>query len=185
MADFKTAYKITLSHEGGYCNDPSDRGGETYKGIARKMHPEWKGWAFIDTLKNQSSFPKCLDADFSLQNVVEEFYKKEFWDCYSADKINNQEIANELFDTGVNQGQGSAGKYLQNALNVLNRNQKDYADLKEDGVIGPISLTLINGHPNPKGILKTLNGLQFMRYFNIVQKDPTQEIFFNGWLNRV
>lgn len=185
MANFETAFQITLGHEGGYSNDPADYGGETYKGIARKKNAAWAGWTIIDGLIKNPNFPKCLDDDFSLQQSVKSFYKLNYWDVYTADKISNQEIANEIFDTGVNQGTGTAAKYLQEALNLLNRNQKDYGDLKEDGVIGNVTLGILNAHKNPKGILKTMNGLQFMRYHLIAEKDSSQEVFFNGWLNRV
>ena len=36
MADFRLAYKKIEAAEGGYVNDPDDKGGETYKGISRK-----------------------------------------------------------------------------------------------------------------------------------------------------
>jgi lysozyme family protein len=35
MAEFKTAFEVTMKAEGGYVNDPDDPGGETYKGSAR------------------------------------------------------------------------------------------------------------------------------------------------------
>jgi len=34
-------------------------------------------------------------------------------------------------------------------------------------------------------LLKVLNGLQFKRYVEIVERDKSQEVFFNGWMKRV
>lgn len=51
MADFKTAYKKIEAAEGGYCFDPDDAGGETYKGISRRANPNWNGWISIDAIK--------------------------------------------------------------------------------------------------------------------------------------
>lgn len=41
MAEFNIAFQKTLTHEGGYVNDPEDSGGETYKGISRNNHKNW------------------------------------------------------------------------------------------------------------------------------------------------
>jgi lysozyme family protein len=51
MADFEIAYGETELREGGYVNDPVDRGGETHRGVARKFHPDWSGWKIIDQIK--------------------------------------------------------------------------------------------------------------------------------------
>ncbi|MFM7564688.1 MAG: glycosyl hydrolase 108 family protein, partial [Planctomycetota bacterium] len=39
MADFAIAFDETMINEGGYVDDPDDRGGETYRGVARRFHP--------------------------------------------------------------------------------------------------------------------------------------------------
>ena len=56
MADFNQAFQLVIAHEGGYVNDPDDPGGETYKGVARKIHSKWEGWQNIDILKRQPDF---------------------------------------------------------------------------------------------------------------------------------
>src|SRR5688500_14155039 len=98
MADFKTAYKITMAHEGVYANNPHDSGGETWKGIARKKHPDWSGWSIVDQWKIKAGFPASLNNAPGLQDLVWQFYKKEFWDGLNLDQINDQRIVNELFD---------------------------------------------------------------------------------------
>ena|SRR3990167_8015316 len=186
MAQFDKAFQITLGHEGGYSFDPVDKGGETYKGIARKANPAWAGWVILDNLKKDTkNFPNNLDVDSSLQSHVKSLYKTNYWDKNKLDAVNDQDIANESFDTGVNQGVGVAAKYIQEALNLLNRNQQSYPDLKVDGAIGNTTLGVLNSHPNPKAVLKTMNGLQFMKYVEICRNNPVQEKFFNGWLNRI
>ena len=185
MASFDKAFQITLAHEGGYSNDPADLGGETFKGIARKANPNWAGWPILDNLKKDTkNFPKNLDADSSLQSHVKKLYKTNYWDVNKLDAVNDQEIASEAFDTSVNQGVGVAGRYIQEALNLLNRNQKNYPDLKVDGAIGNVTIGVLNSHPNPKAVLKTMNGLQFMKYVKICEANPAQEKFFLGWLSR-
>lgn len=185
MADFKIAFIKTMDHEKGYSNHPKDRGGETYRGIARKFHPTWKGWELIDSYKKSKNFEPLLDKDAYLQRLVEEFYKETFWDYLALDKVMNQVIATELFDTSVNMGQSVAAEFLQIALNLLNRDQKDYKDLPVIGKIGPLTIETVNKYKNEAALVKTLNGLQFSRYRNICDRDRTQEVFFHGWLNRV
>lgn len=185
MAEFKTAYFKTLIHEGGYSDHPSDRGGETYKGIARSRNSAWGGWSIIDGYKSRADFLKALEEDPHLENLVIALYKMNYWDRLSLDDMNDQLIAEELFDTAVNMGIGTASRFLQEALNLLNRNQKNFPDLKVDGMIGPRTMAAANNYTNRKAMLKTLNGLQFCKYRNICEADETQEVFFHGWLNRV
>ena len=45
MADFQPAFEKMIRNEGGYTlhNVASDRGGQTFAGIARNFHPNWPG----------------------------------------------------------------------------------------------------------------------------------------------
>ena len=61
MADYQLACEKVLAREGGYSNLALDRGGERYKDIARKCHPNWPGWCIINKEKSFDSFPKRLD----------------------------------------------------------------------------------------------------------------------------
>jgi len=198
MADFNYAYENTMTAEGGYSNVAADRGGETYMGISRKNFPDWGGWAIIDNYKgnvHQKSFSDMLSDNVQLQKMVRAFYKENFWHA-QFDRL-DQDVANEIFDTGVNQGLGTAIKYFQYSLNALNRNQKDYPNLSVDGGIGPLTLSnydsLIATAKYParsynkvvKALLKLMNYFQMRRYMDLVQKDENQETFLFGWTERV
>ncbi len=191
MADFLKAYRITREHEGGYHNasgiNSADRGGETFKGVARKFHGTWAGWTEIDKLKREPSFPKNAENNPVLNSMVIAFYKKNFWDVNKMDEIQNQAIANEIFDTGVNMGVKTAALFLQRTLNYLNRNQKSYKNINVDGIIGRITVGLVNGlSANDQiDVFNTLNILQGQRYLEIMDRDPAQQDFFRGWLTRV
>lgn len=185
MADFKAAYKIVMKNEGGYANNPNDRGGETWKGIARKIHPKWPGWEEIDALKKKSNWMALLKQSNAIQMLVELFYEDNFWDEMLLGLINNQRIAEECFDTAVNMGTGRAALFLQRALNVTNKSGKEYPDLKLDAQIGEKTIATINGHKRPKDVLKVLNCLQGAKYIEICEANPSQEEFMSGWLTRV
>jgi len=188
MANFNEAYNITLGHEGSYDNDPDDVGGETYKGVARRYHPDWEGWQIIDSYKSDSNFPSILDNDTALQSLIRTFYKQHYWNLFWGDEIPDQQLANELFDTGVNMGVGRAVKYLQQGLNLLNRNQKNYPDIADDGSFGKNTMKALNSYldiDEVSYLYKIINILQGMHYIEYMTKSPTQEKYARGWLNRV
>lgn len=172
MADFKTAFDLMIAHEGGYVNDPDDPGGETYKGVARKMHSKWLGWMIIDLLKKQSGFPANLDTHAELQGEISKFYESQFWDKMEGDEIANQEVANCIFDFGVNAGIVTSASLSQMVIGA-----------KTDGVIGPQSIAAINAF-NPSHFLAAFTVAKIARYITIVKKRPTSRKYFYGWICR-
>jgi lysozyme family protein len=122
MANFIIAYNKTAKNEGGYSNDPADRGGETWKGIAREMHPGWKGWVIVDKYRMYPDFIKRLHADSELHKLELEFYKQSFWDKIRGDEIAAQEIADEVYDMAVNKGPTMAILLLQRSMKYLPQN---------------------------------------------------------------
>jgi lysozyme family protein len=128
MASFEIADKLTSINEGGYANDGSDRGGETWKGIARKMHPQWEGWSFVDWYKKHPGFPSVLNKSDRLEELRKSFYKINFWDQIKGDELLFQEIANQIYDDAVNTSPVPAIRKAQNAAFGLSEDlkEKDY-----------------------------------------------------------
>jgi lysozyme family protein len=188
MADFEQAVEKVLVHEGGYSDLKADRGGETYKGIARKHHPKWPGWKVIDKEKSRQGFPKRLNKNSKLHAHVKALYRAQYWLPINGDKQPNQGIAEEIFDTGVNMGIRRSAKFLQASINLLNRNQAMQADLLVDGSIGSKTIaalkTTIKADKSNRYVVLLLNLYQGMRYINILQANPSQEIFTRGWIKR-
>lgn len=188
MADFKQAFAKVLRIEGGYVNDPDDRGRETYKGISRRYHPGWPGWTHIDAAKRKKAFPDNLQANGDLQNMVRSFYHQEYWQKFWGDKIPDQDIAEELFDTSVNLGKSRNIRFLQTALNALNRAEKLYNNLKVDGRFGKRTFGALQAyleHDPPRFLLNVINVLQGYHYIQATQKLESQEKYLRGWLKRV
>ncbi|WP_338871753.1 glycosyl hydrolase 108 family protein [Spirosoma sp. SC4-14] len=189
MADFNKAFDLTMSNEGGLANHPSDKGGLTYKGITSRDWPNWPGWVQVNNARRQTGdtdkINRILANDAELQLNVRKFYKLNYWDVNKLDQFDNQAIAEEVFDTGVNCGWKTAAMMLQRTLNLLNIVQTLYPNIVVDGAIGPKTLELVNKHPRPKEVLKVLNGLQFARYVGIAENEESQEVFFRSWLSRV
>jgi len=172
MADFTQAFQLTIANEGGYGNDPDDPGGETYKGVARKIFSKWDGWTKVDMLKRQYDFPANLDKDPELQQNVSDFYRITFWDKMNGDQITNQNVANSIFDFGVNAGIGTSASLAQMVVGATS-----------DGVIGPDSISAINNF-DPDFFLASFTVTKIARYVNIVKKRPTSRKYFYGWVIR-
>lgn len=193
MANFKTAYAITMKAEGGYANNPKDYGKETYKGISRRFHPDWEGWKQIDYMKTTGrSFPDCLalpECDELNNEMVPAFYKKFFWDIFLGDDIQHQLIANELFDTGVNMNHVRAIEFLQESLNFLyyRKGLIMTNPLVVDGKFGPKTFTALDTiKPSAVKLLyKLMNIMQGNHYIERFRADVKQATFMVGWLERV
>lgn len=104
MADYRHSIAKVLKHEGGYVNDSDDTGGETYKGVSRRNWPRWTGWAFVDQAKKKPGFPTSLTKISGLQDSVIAFYRDNFWNKVGGDMIDDQDIADMLVDSAVNEG---------------------------------------------------------------------------------
>lgn len=179
MANFEVALAQTLEAEGGYSNDATDTGGETYCGISRVHNPNWPGWELVGHLPLVGIRRDLLDAD------VESFYR-DIWDRLDLDALPHQGLAAELFDITVNMGLSRAVKFMQEGLNALNRDRWLWPDLKVDGGFGPVtSGILYDASAEYPMLIKVLIILRAAFYLNIVKKNPSQERFIRGWLNRV
>ncbi len=184
MADFLIAYNKTGKIEGLWSNDKDDSGGETVFGIARNYWPNWSGWKIIDEQKSKHNFPKNIsDVEDKIEPLVYQFYKTKFWDVIKGDFLLDQNIANELYDTGVNFGIKRAIEFAQEACNLLNNSGKLYAEIDVDGKFGDATLKTINSHPHKDTLFKVLNLLQGEAYINICRKNRTQEKYLRGWVN--
>jgi lysozyme family protein len=172
MAEFDSAFAKTMKAEGGYVNDPQDPGGETYKGIARKMNSKWDGWILVDLAKKEANFPANLDGNIQLQEKIRNFYEVNYWDKIRGDDISNQHIAECIFDFAVNAGPITSAKLAQTTVGT-----------EPDGTIGPVTLEKINAD-DPRGFISVFSLHKIARYVNICDKRPESRKFFYGWVKR-
>jgi lysozyme family protein len=180
MIDIDALINALINREGGYTNNPADKGGPTNFGITQQ---EAHAHGYVGDMRN---FPRSKAA---------EIYKYNYWTHPGFDKValRSEKLAAELFDTGVNMGPKMASSFLQRALNVLNRQGSDYADINVDGDIGLGTLGALDhliakrGKANSEAVLlRIADGLQLARYVAIAEANPSQETFEWGWiLNRV
>lgn len=200
MADFLISYAPLKAFEGGWCNVKGDAGGETYAGIARNFFSGWSGWPVIDAAKQHSSFragSRAFSAHLAtlpgLRDMVTDWYRVEWWDRMQLGQF-PQIVADELFEQAVNLGRGGSGRYVQRLCNSFNRRkgprgeERIFADLTEDGCLGPKSLTamatLLAGRVTAAIFVHALNGLQVAHYVGLGAKNFDNRKFMDGWLTR-
>lgn len=183
--NFDQALENVLKHEGGYVNHPADRGGETNFGITKRTAESFKSvWSEHNWNGAMRTIPLTL---------VRHIYKTSYWDRCKCDALYaiHPLLADHFFDLGVNAGTGTPVKHLQIALNALNNKQVDYADVAVDGAIGQGTLRSLQafvrkrGNAGIRALIVSLLSLQYNHYLRIVQNNESQEVFMNGWANRL
>lgn len=189
MADRAQAVKITLLNEDGKDSkwfytkgDPGDPGGETVHGIARNPWPSWQGWPLVDALKSNPDFPRIMLTNETINSFVDVFYQKNFWNKILGDLINAQVIANQVFDSAVNQGVVAGSKLLQESINWVDN------CLKVDGKIGPITIDALNricfGSGGADKVLSRFLELRRAKYQALAAARPLESDFLPLWLAR-
>lgn len=184
MADFKKCLAFLFSKEfastkDALAVDTHDRGGMTYKGIARRYHPEWSGWKIIDGIL--AKHPDIREAsqvcfkNTALDAAVELFYRVEFWSPIHGEDIMYQATATEMFISAVNTGAGTAVKLAQQAAGV-----------KVDGVFGMKTLTAVNAL-TPDVFCDRYTQHEIGHYEAIAndgKHDADDKRFIKGWIAR-
>lgn len=156
-----------------------DTGGMTYKGIARRYHGDWEGWAIIDAvLAKEPDMKKAslvLISNIHLQVLVDKFYQVEFWNPIHGDQIVFQATAEEMFLSAVNCGIRACVKMAQRA-----------SGSKVDGLFGFNTLAAINKTPTDV-FCDRYTKLEVAHYEAIAsdgKNDENDKRFLNGWIAR-
>ena len=177
--DIEELIDSVIGREGGYVDHPADRGGPTRWGVTQAVA---RAHGFAGDMRG---YPR---------EAAARVYERIYWVRPGFDGVAERApaIAAELFDTGVNMGPAVATGFLQRALNALNRGAADYADIANDGRIGPRTLAALDGFLAQRGragetvLLKAVEALQGERYLSLAERRPANEAFLYGWLaNRI
>ena len=154
LKTFDEIIEQVLEHEGGFVDDPTDRGGETKYGISKRAYP---------------------DEDIKALTVerAKELYKRDYWDRFKCGQLPDR-IRHIYFDMCVNMGGGRATKILQEACNSKNSYKID--------VDGGIGKNTIKASANLEDF--RLRAYRVMFYAELVMKKPEQMKFWVGWFRR-
>lgn len=158
MASFEIALEKLFKLEGHdkITDDPTDRGGQTKFGISKAAYPH-------------------LDIPRITKAQATEIYRRDFWDKIKGDSLNNQAMAERIFNMAVHAHPITASKLAQVAIG---------STVVPDGNIGPLTLVALN-KVQPEFFALSYTLLCVTRYVAICRKDPSQKKYLLGWLNRV
>src|SRR5690606_31248043 len=148
---FLRAVEVVLQHEGGYVNDPRDPGGETKFGISKRQYPD-------------------LDIASLTREQAIEIYRRDWWQRYGYDRLQDDAVATKLLDMAVNMGPATAHRLLQEALVSLGH------PVAVDGILGPQTLAAAN-RADPRRLLQVLRWRAAERYFHIAAQRPQSRAF--------
>lgn len=162
VSAFPKALELVLRNEGGYVNDPNDRGGATNFGVTQRTYDYYRQ-------KTQRHMQPVRDIS---RAEVEAIYLDGYWSQLDLDQF-PEKLAICLFDAAANHGPRACVKLLQRSLNV-----------EADGIIGPETLGALSAKSEAQAI-KDFQDQREAFYLAIVARDPTQAKFLNGWMNRL
>lgn len=150
-----------IEREGGFVNDPNDRGGATKYGITQATLAWHLGRPVtVEEVKNLSI------------DVARSIYERRYILNPGFDKLPKGVLQSNLIDFGVMSGPLLAIKNLQEVLGV-----------QADGVIGPETMTALMSASHSL-VNKQLVVRRALMAARLCKKDPNQLRFLAGWLTR-
>lgn len=170
----QTAQRIinnTIRLEGKYGNNPYDRGGATCWGI---------------TTATARRYGYTGDMSLLPLSFAKDIYAYEFWTGNSCEDILvfSELITEFHFDIGVNGGTGRPWYIEAEILNALNDGSWPVLPVqtkKSTTVLD--ALKTATEKLGEKQMFNYLNWTMGTWYMNFTERDPTQRVFFNGWIS--
>ena len=166
MAKMEILAPWILEHEGGYVNDPDDKGGATKHGVTIAT---WRAYGYD---KNGDGRIDEKDVKLVTEEDAERIMRRNFWNTWQADQIKSQSIANLLVDWVW-----ASGKY---GITI----PQQMLGVKADGKVGSKTLAALNAQ-NPEKFFKKLKERREAYILNISKPGTTNNKYRNGWLARL
>ena len=161
MANANLLVPFIKEHEGGFCIVKGDRGGATNIGVTIDTYRHYYGASkTANDLKNMSS------------GEWFHIFKAGFWDRWKADNIRNQSVASILVDW-----LWASGKW---GIIIPQRILK----VKPDGIVGDKTIFAVNAY-NQRDLFDYIKTERIAFVHNIVENNPSQKKFLQGWVNRI
>jgi lysozyme family protein len=172
MANPDKSIKHCFKAEGGFSDHPSDRGGPTKYGIT-------------EVVARKNGYQG--DMRFLPKEKARQIMIKEYWERYHLDDVQSQAVADILFDIKFNGGK--AITWIQEALNVFNKQASLWDDITVDGKIGPKTVHILNiatsKRDGEEKLFEMMCGSRMVYFKQITLRREQNEDFMYGWMNRI
>lgn len=159
---FERAFLLTSGEEGGYSNHPKDRGGITYRGVTQRTFSAW----LAANHQEDRDVITMTDAENRSLGFVIYWKGAHCEDCPERSGCMH-------YDAAFAHGQANAMHLLQRALGV-----------EVDGVYGPETERALS-RANDLELLAGYFAARKAFYDRILFSDPSQQVFYQGWMNRL
>lgn len=159
---FLACLKSVLGIEGGVSNVAGDHGGLTNAGVTQRTYDAWRA---------SHSLP-LQPVTMISATEVQQLYWEDYWGAAQCDRF-PAPVDAIVFDMAVNSGPKQALMTLQGTMNIA-----------KDGVIGPKTMGAIASY-QPLTLADQYLDARERFYYDICARDPSQQKFLSGWVNRV
>jgi lysozyme family protein len=159
-----------IRREGGFVDHPADRGGPTKFGITRATLSHALGRAAT-----------AADVAALTPEQARQIYRHDYYHGPRIDQLPAR-IQPLIFDAAANHGPGRAIAFVQQVCNLAG-----FGQLIVDGVCGPKTIRAAHdaAWAMKDWLLAALVEERRCFYQAIVERDPGQAVFLDGWLARL
>lgn len=160
QTSFAPAFEFLMDHEDPHRTGEvtRDSGGLTKWGISQK------------------AFPNLDIRNLRIEDAAN-IYRDNYFRPIHGYEMQDQDVANKIFDMAVNMGIGTATKLCQKSCCALGQL------VAVDGSFGPNTLEAVN-RCEPGALLGMLRAESKAHYESIAEANPDLKQYLNGWLKR-
>ena len=149
---FNKMMKHIYITEGGFVNNPHDKGGRTNKGVTQRTFDAY----------NKKMYRAQKDVLYITKDEADEIYYNEYYKASGADKIEDKNLRYSHYDSAINHGVYQANKFLKESGGDFNKYMRIRKKFYDD---------IVANKPNQKtfykGWLNRIQNIQKMKDNNL------------------